>query len=115
MRTASQQRAEALVLANEVRLQRADDKKLIGTHPYPEGLRRLADLLTQDRNYFHRTTAFQMLQWPKGMGPERATRILRGLEIREGRAMSWLSARQREAIGWELRQLADEADMRRAA
>jgi hypothetical protein len=113
--TPAQQRTDALQRANVVRLQRADDKRHIGAVPYPDGLRRLASLVTQDRNYFHRTTAYQLLQWPKGMGPERAHRICQAMGLREGRAMSWLTARQREEMAYQLVLLADDADRRRAA
>jgi hypothetical protein len=116
MRTAAEQRSEALGRANVVRLQRAADRREIATASYPDGLRLLAAVLAgDDRPYFHRIVLFDFLQWPHGMGPERANQILRMADVSGTRPVSRLSRRQREAISESLLTFAYDADRRRAA
>jgi hypothetical protein len=114
----STQSLEALVLANEVRIRRAQDRRDLQTGTRAEQIRKVASVLERVPAHMHSLQMHHLLQWPQGIGPTKASNLLYRVGVSPGRRLGQLTDRQRTLLAYELGLMADGVaviDGRRAA
>lgn len=109
-----EQRAQALTIANDRRLQRVDLKRRV-KQMGRAGARESSRALLHDHELVGRVDIGDYLLWVPGIGRERAKDILRRqeFEISPWRAIYELTERQRAALALELEHYADYGYTRR--
>lgn len=111
------QHMDALALANERRLAQFRCRKSIKAMSRTDGLRAVAELLRDPPVYVGSMRVLDVLGWPRQMGGQYATRVLRRSRARCSpvvRVMD-LTERQRLVLADELDLMAAPADESRAA
>jgi hypothetical protein len=114
----SSQSLEALGLANDVRIRRAQDRRDLQTGTRAEQIRKVAGILERCPAHMNSLMLHQLLQWPQGIGPTKASNLLYRVGVSPGRRLGQLTDRQRILLAYELGLIADGVavlDGRRAA
>jgi hypothetical protein len=112
------QHMEALGLANDVRIRRAQDRRDLQTGPRAEQIRRVAGIVERVPAHLNSLRVVDLVQWPQGVGPTKANALLIRVGVSPGRRLGQLTDRQRTLLVYELGMVADGAavlDGRRAA
>jgi hypothetical protein len=112
------QSLEALVLANEVRIRRAQDRRDLQTGTRAEQIRKVAGIIERVPAHMNSLRVLDLLQWPRGIGQKKANVMLQRIGVSPGRRLGQLTDRQRTLLAYELGLMADGVaviDGRRAA
>jgi hypothetical protein len=112
------QHMEALGLANNVRIRRAQDRRDLQTGPRADQIRKVAGIVERVPAHLNSLRMLDLLQWPQGVGPTKASNLLYRVGVSPGRRLGQLTDRQRTLLAYELGLIADGVavlDGRRAA
>jgi hypothetical protein len=103
------QHMEALGLANEVRIRRAQDRRDLQTGTREDQFRKLAGIVERNPAHMNTLLVLALLKWANGMGHARAAKLLFRIGMNPRCRLGELTDWQRGTLVFELEQVADGA------